>query len=103
KVNFNKAILICNRDPHDVQCNLPDIPTPYLFDVGPASFNISPLPPKDSFRFLGVWFTISLRSSFILKQCKSEYTLFSNKLRFKRLTANQITYLHNTVLAPKVC
>src|SRR4051812_1588958 len=41
-------------------------------------------------------------STFIRKQCKTEYQLFANKLRNKHLTIKQLVYLHNTVLLPNV-
>src|SRR6266542_4136618 len=40
--------------------------------------------------------------SYVVKQLVHEYTSFTNLLRYKKLTANQLTYLHNTVLIPKV-
>ena len=40
--------------------------------------------------------------SYVVKQLAHEYTSFTNLLRYKKLTANQLTYLHNTVLIPKV-
>src|SRR4051794_22471223 len=36
------------------------------------------------------------------KQCKTESSLFRNKLQNKRLTSDQFTYLHNMVLIPKL-
>src|SRR5207237_1466128 len=67
------------------------------------SFDITPIPYNDSLRFLGVWFTLSLSTSYVKKQCLTEYRLFAAKLRNKRLTSDQLTYLHNMVLLPKVC
>ena len=103
KINFSKAILICNRDPNNNEHPLPMSPIPYNFNIVGNSFNITPLPQNDSFRFLGVWFTLSLSSSYVKKQCLTEYRLFAAKLKNKRLTSDQLTYLHNMVLLPKVC
>src|SRR5437016_258156 len=103
KINFNKAIFICNRDPHNNENPLPDTSSPYTFNVGDNSFNITPIPYNDSFRFLGVWFTLSLSPSHVKKQCLTEYRLFAAKIKHKRLTSNQLTYLHNMVLLLKVC
>src|SRR3954452_15251420 len=77
KINFDKAILICNRDPTNNRLPLPDTPQPYPFDIGANSFDITPLLNNQSFRFLGVWFTLSLSSTYVKKQCKTECSLFS--------------------------
>src|SRR5947209_2461623 len=103
KINFSKAILICNRDPLNNEDPLPLSPLPYTVNVIDNNFDITPIPHNDSFRFLGVWFTLSLSTSYVKKQCLTEYRLFAAKLKSKRLTSDQLTYLHNMVLLPKVC
>src|SRR6185369_802401 len=102
KINFNKADLICNRNPNDPSKKLSTVPSPYSFNVAPTSFSLTPLAPSASFRFLGVWFTISSSSAFVKKQCKTEYALFASTLRRKHLTIDQLRYLHNSVLIPRV-
>src|SRR5437016_6965136 len=102
KINFKKAIIVYNRELSDNDLPISSQPTPFLFDLGVHSFALTPLSPKDSFRFLGVWFTLSLSHNYIKKQCKTEYALVAAKLRFKKLTNKQLTYLHNMVLMPKV-
>ena len=99
KTNFNKAILICNRDPADNSLPLPLTPLSYCFALEASLFEISSLPMNDSFRFLGVWFILSLSSTYVKKQCTTEYSLFTNKLC---LTCDQLKYLHNSVLLPKI-
>src|SRR5436305_1944766 len=99
KINFNKAVLICNRDPHNRSSPLLLVPTSYRFLAHNIDFHST---PDISFRFLGVWFTLSLNKKFVKKQCKTEYQLFANKLSRKRLTTDQLKYLHNAVLLPKV-
>src|SRR5256885_9619742 len=54
KINFNKAELICNRDPSNSSSQLPDNPTPYNFKSETLDFLCTSLPLKTSFRFLGV-------------------------------------------------
>src|SRR4051812_1999035 len=54
KINFNKAELICNRDPSDPSTKLPDHPTPFNFKSSMVDFTCTPLLPNTSFRFLGV-------------------------------------------------
>src|SRR5436309_15957375 len=94
KINFKKAIIVCNRELFDNNLPISSQPAPFTFDLGIHSFALSPLPPKDSFRFLGVWFSLSLSHNFIKKQCKTEYALVTAKLRFKKLTNKQLVYLH---------
>src|SRR3954471_11285841 len=102
KINFNKAELICNRDPSNPSTKLPDQLTPFNFKSSIVDFTCIPLPPNTSFRFLGIWFTLSLNKKFVKKQCRTEYQLFAGKLRNKRLTTDQLKYLHNAVLLTKV-
>ena len=73
KINFNKTELICNRDPSNPSSQLPDNPTPYNFKSETLDFSCTPLLPKTSFRFLGVWFTLTLNKQFIKKQSHTEY------------------------------
>src|SRR4051812_30804379 len=65
KINFDKAMLICNRDPNNNRLPLPDTPTPYSFVIDTNSFDITPLTKNQSFRFLGVWFTLSLSPTYV--------------------------------------
>src|SRR6185369_4437535 len=41
-------------------------------------------------------------SAFVKKQCKTEYALFASTLRRKHLTIDQLRYLHNSVLIPRI-
>jgi len=102
KINFTKADLITNRNPDVPTEPLGPTPAPFSFNLSSNPFSITPIAPKTSFRFLGVWFALSLNPSFVKKQCKTEYRLFTNVLRGKVLTTKQLVYLHNTVLLPKV-
>ena len=102
KINFDKAIFICNRDPTNPLLPPSHTPAPYTFNLASTSFDLIPLVPSESFRFLGVWFSLNLAKSFVKKQCRTEYNLFASKLRYKRLTVDQLRYLHNAVLLPKV-
>src|SRR4051794_6266570 len=102
KINFNKAELICNRDPSNSSTKLPDLPALFNFKLSMVNFTCTPLSPNTSFRFLGVWFTLTLNKKFVKKQCTTEYQLFTGKLRNKKLTTDQLKYLHNAVLLTKV-
>src|SRR3954467_1108490 len=102
KINFTKVELICNRDPTDQSSHISDYPVPYNFKTSTIDFTCTPLSPKNSFRFLGVWFTLTLNKQFVKRQCHTEYHLFASKLANKKLTTDQLKYLHNAVLLPKV-
>ncbi len=96
KINFTKAELIANRVPSDPELPASFQPSSYHFNLCNNSFDITPLRPLNSFRFLGVWFSIKQNPLFVKKQCYIEYQLFSNKLARKLLTVRQLVYLHNT-------
>jgi hypothetical protein len=102
KINFNKAILICNRDPFNPTSPLPPSLSPYRFDLLSTAFELTPLKLNESFRFLGVWFTLSLSKQFVKKQATTKYNLFAHKLKNKCLTSDHLTYLHNMVLIPRL-
>src|SRR3954454_24663950 len=72
KINFDKAMQICNRDPTDNRLPFLDTPQLYSFDMGANSFDITPLLNNQLFRFLGLWFTLFLSSTYVKKQCKTE-------------------------------
>src|SRR3989337_1488923 len=55
KINFNKADLICNRDPSSPTDPLPFSPASFQFLSYNINFAVTPLSPSTSFRFLGVW------------------------------------------------
>ena len=97
-----KVVLICNRDPYNRSLQLPSVPISYRFLAHNIDFCSTPIAPDVSFRFLGVWFSLTLNKRFVKKQCKTEYQLFANKLNRKHLTTDQLKYLHNAILLPKV-
>src|SRR4051794_15620798 len=68
KINFNKAELICNRDPSNPSTKLPDFPEAFNFKSSMINFTCTPLSPNTSFRFLDVWFTLTLNKKFVKKQ-----------------------------------
>jgi len=102
KINFSKAIFICNRNPAASNLQLPSKPESFNFRLDNSSFSLTPIHYRDSFRFLGVWFSLSLSTQYVRKQCATEYKIFSRTLSKKKLTYDQLKYLHNSVLVPKV-
>ncbi|CAB4417842.1 unnamed protein product [Rhizophagus irregularis] len=100
--NHNKYVLATNaisvtQDLSPIVFNL----TPSLLNTT-ATITVTPIPMSSSFRFLGVWFNINGSRSFIRKQLKQECNSFSAILRPAKLTSQQVVYLHNTVLVPKL-
>src|SRR5205823_14804592 len=99
KANHSKYVLLSTElvNPEDI-----------IFSLTSSSLNntsqilIRSLGHKDSFRFLGVWFDLSFSKRFVFSQLKKEYLQFTNILRHKKLTGKQLTYLHNSVLIPKI-
>src|SRR5438034_7294866 len=97
--NHSKYVLISTdmKQPQDISFNL--IPSP-LHTTN--SITIRSNDPIQSFRFLGVWFNLSISTKFVKTQLTREYNQFTNVLRFKKLTGKQLVYLHNNVLIPKL-
>src|SRR6266480_3939430 len=102
KINFDKAELITNRDLNDSDKSASLRLISHQFRLRTFFFSITPISLNSSFRFLGVWFSLIKNASFVKKQCLTEYQLFAIKLEKKMLTIRQLTYLHNSVLLPKV-
>jgi hypothetical protein len=82
--------------------------SPVVFNLQSSSLNnttaitVTPIPMTSSFRFLDVWFNINGSRNFIRKQLKQECNSFSAILHPAKLTSQQVVYLHNTVLIPKL-
>ncbi|GBC46024.2 hypothetical protein GLOIN_2v1783661 [Rhizophagus irregularis DAOM 181602=DAOM 197198] len=66
------------------------------------NITVTPIPMSSSFHFLGVWFNINGSRNFIRQQLKQECNSFSATLRPVKLTVQQVVYLYNTVLIPKL-
>ncbi|GBC28354.2 RNA-directed DNA polymerase from mobile element jockey-like [Rhizophagus irregularis DAOM 181602=DAOM 197198] len=82
--------------------------SPIAFNLLTSSLNsttnitVTPIPMSSSFRFLGVWFNINGSRNFIWQQLKRECNSFSAILRLAKLTVQQVVYLYNTILIPKL-
>ncbi|GBC12847.1 reverse transcriptase family protein [Rhizophagus irregularis DAOM 181602=DAOM 197198] len=79
-----------------------------IFDLTPSflvsylSLSLSSLSLHASFRFLGVWFSLSASSDFVLKQARSMVKDMAALLRPKKLLAQHVAYLYNAVLLPRL-
>src|SRR5436305_13004200 len=67
KINFNKAELITNRDPHDSDNSALLCLILYQFRLDTSPFSITLISPNSSFRFLGIWFSLSNNISLVKK------------------------------------
>ncbi|GET56111.1 hypothetical protein GLOIN_2v1783661 [Rhizophagus irregularis DAOM 181602=DAOM 197198] len=100
--NHNKYVLATNavaisRDLSSIAFNLM---TSSLNTT--TNIKVTPIPMSSSFHFLGVWFNINGSRNFIRQQLKRECNSFSAILRPAKLTVQQVVYLYNTVLLPKL-
>ncbi|GET59018.1 reverse transcriptase family protein [Rhizophagus irregularis DAOM 181602=DAOM 197198] len=79
-----------------------------IFDLTPSflfsdlSLSLSSLSLHAFFRFLGVWFSLSASSDFVLKQARSMVKDMAALLGLKKLLAQHVAYLYNAVLLPRL-
>ncbi|GET65107.1 hypothetical protein RIR_jg21183.t2 [Rhizophagus irregularis DAOM 181602=DAOM 197198] len=79
-----------------------------IFDLTPSflvsdlSLSLSSLSLHASFRFLGVWFSLSASSDFVFKQARSMVKDMAALLGLKKLLAQHVAYLYNAVLLPRL-
>ncbi|EXX52504.1 hypothetical protein RirG_252520 [Rhizophagus irregularis DAOM 197198w] len=64
--------------------------------------SLSSLSLNTSFRFLGVWFSLSASFAFVLKQARSMVKDMAALLGPKKLLAQHVAYLYNVVLLPRL-
>ncbi|GBB94064.1 hypothetical protein RclHR1_22850005 [Rhizophagus clarus] len=102
--NHQKYVLISNLLPLTTTSTI----SPVDFDLQLSTLNrissisVTPISITFLFRFLGVWFNLTGSCDFIKKQIASECNSFAATLRLARLSAQQVVYLYNTVLIPKL-
>ncbi|EXX72743.1 hypothetical protein RirG_066440 [Rhizophagus irregularis DAOM 197198w] len=79
-----------------------------VFDLSPSFLvsnlflSFSSLSLNTSFRFLGVWFSSSTSSQFVLKQARSMVKDMAALLGPKKLLAQHVAYLYNAILLPRL-
>ncbi|GBB91144.1 hypothetical protein RclHR1_01830003 [Rhizophagus clarus] len=102
--NHQKYVLITNSLPLTTTSTI----LPVKFHLSLSSLNntssisVTPLSITSSFRFLGVWFNIKGSRDFIKKQIAGKCNSFAATLRLAKLSAQQVVYLYNSVLIPKL-
>ncbi|CAB4418583.1 unnamed protein product [Rhizophagus irregularis] len=82
--------------------------SPIVFNLTPSSLNatatitVTPIPCPHPSDFWVYGLILIVSRSFVRKQLKQECNSFSAILRPAKLTSQQVVYLHNTVLIPKL-
>ncbi|CAB4420333.1 unnamed protein product [Rhizophagus irregularis] len=94
QANSAKYVLLSSSHPSSV----------VRFDLSPSPLvsnvllSLSSLALGTSFRFLGVWFSLSASSQFVLKQARTMVKDMAALLGPKKLLAQHVAYLYNVVL-----
>jgi hypothetical protein len=73
-----------------------------MIKYGNHDQEIRPLKQTDFTRFLGVWIGSQENKKFVLEQIMSEINRILNLIRFKRITPEQICYIINAVIIPRI-
>ncbi|GBC41916.2 reverse transcriptase family protein [Rhizophagus irregularis DAOM 181602=DAOM 197198] len=96
--NSAKYVLLFSSDPSSV----------IFFGLSPPplinnnTLTLTSLALTTSFRFLGVWFSLSASSQFVLKQARSMVKDMAALLTLKKLLAQHVAYLYNAVLLSRL-
>ncbi|GBC46512.2 hypothetical protein RIR_jg20581.t1 [Rhizophagus irregularis DAOM 181602=DAOM 197198] len=98
QANSAKYVLLSSSDPSSV-ISFRLSPSPLITDI---TLTLTSLALNTSFRFLGVWFSLSASSHFVLKQARSMVKNMAALLAPKKLLAQHVTYLYNAVLLPRL-
>ncbi|CAB4423103.1 unnamed protein product [Rhizophagus irregularis] len=98
QANSAKYVLLSSSNPSSV-ITFDLLPSPLISDV---SLSLSSLALGTSFRFLGVWFSMSASSQFVLNQARAMVKDMAALLGLKKLLAQHVAYLYNVVLLPRL-
>ncbi|CAB4416056.1 unnamed protein product [Rhizophagus irregularis] len=98
QANSAKYVLLSSSNPSSV-VSFAISPSPL---VSNNILTLTSLALNTSFRFLGVWFSLSASSQFVLKQARSMVKDMAALLAPKKLLAQHIAYLYNVVLLPRL-
>ena len=96
QVNKLKSVLLTTCNTYDNTSNSREV----TLSFGQEQIVITPAARNESVRVLGVWISLSSRKNFIMHQCEDIIRSTCNMMRFKRLTAEQLKYIWNTVICP---
>ncbi|CAB4415499.1 unnamed protein product [Rhizophagus irregularis] len=98
QANSAKYVLLSSSNPSSV-VSFAISPSPL---VSSNILTLTSLALNTSFRFLGVWFSLSASSQFVLKQARSMVKDMAALLAPKKLLAQHVAYLYNVVLLPRL-
>ncbi|CAB4405876.1 unnamed protein product [Rhizophagus irregularis] len=98
QANSAKYVLLSSSNPSSV-VSFAISPSPL---VSNNILTLTSLALNTSFRFLGVWFSLSASSQFVLKQVRSMVKDMAALLVPKKLLAQHVAYLYNVVLLPRL-
>ncbi|CAB4409418.1 unnamed protein product [Rhizophagus irregularis] len=98
QANSAKYVLLSSSSPSST-VSFAISPSPLVFN---SNLTLTSLALNTSFRFLGVWFSLSASSQFVLKQARSMVKDMAALLAPKKLLAQHIAYLYNVVLLPRL-
>ncbi|CAB4413040.1 unnamed protein product [Rhizophagus irregularis] len=98
QANSAKYVLLSSSNPSSV-VSFAISPSPL---VSNSILTLTSLALNTSFRFLGVWFSLSASSQFVLKQARSMVKDMAALLAPKKLLAQHVAYLYNVVLLPRL-
>src|SRR6266540_6417449 len=93
-INDDKAILLTNDllpESREAQFNLPI-----------RSLTITARPVHATERVLGVWITLQRSNKFIIQQIQQEISQVCNTLKYKKVTDQQLLYVFNAVVIPRL-
>ena len=91
-VNANKSELIVINSDNDINS----------IKYGNNEYEIIAKRADEPIRFLGVWISGQKNDRFIMNQVKGEVNLAVNRLKRKRITSQQIVYVFNAVIVPRI-
>ena len=94
---YNMANITVNPTKSILATNKTEDPNP---TINFANTIISTIALKDTFRYLGCWFTLLSHHKHIHNQITAETTNLINTIKNKKITEKQTIYIINTVLIP---
>src|ERR687898_163483 len=91
QVNWTKSILFSPlNNQNTLHFQLPSTP-----------INLVPVKHNDSFRYLGIWISMSHNRQFIQQQVHQEIHTACRTLKTKNITDKQILYIYNIIILPQ--
>jgi hypothetical protein len=93
KVNWDKSVLLTNKDTLCQSISLPSIN---------GGITIHPRLTNESIKYLGVWISLGSNKAFINKSLANKIKSAVAVMTPKRLMDKQIIYIYNSVLIPQI-